>query len=139
MESADRKSGLNRDNSGGDHLALKPTLHKELILGGGAHPGKHMFAEKAALDLPVLTAKQMAEAIEKAGLLFTTGYFMRTDPKHLYLKDQIAQGHFGKIGTRVRSSELPQWFFGRLVRQGLSLDGRSETIGSGRLWRFGHA
>jgi len=38
-----------------------------------------------------------------AKVRFTTGYFMRTDPKHLFLKDQIARGNFGKI-TRVRGS-----------------------------------
>jgi len=47
-------------------------------------------------------------------LLFTTGYFMRTDPKHLFLREQIAQGAFGKI-TRVRGSNchagsLGGWF-----------------------------
>lgn len=56
----------------------------------------------------------MADAIEKARLLFTTGYFMRTDPKHLFLKDQVAKGAFGKI-TRVRGSNchngsLGGWF-----------------------------
>ena len=34
----------------------------------------------------------MAEAIEKARLLFTTGYFMRTHPQHLFLKEQMAAG-----------------------------------------------
>ena len=32
----------------------------------------------------------MAEAIERKGLLFTTGYFMRTDPKTLFLREQVA-------------------------------------------------
>jgi len=46
--------------------------------------------------------------------LFTTGYFMRTDSKHLFLKDQIAKGNFGTI-TRVRASNchngsLGGWF-----------------------------
>jgi len=56
----------------------------------------------------------MADAIEKANLLFTTGYFMRTDPMHLFLKDEIAKGNFGKI-TRARGSNchggsLGGWF-----------------------------
>jgi predicted dehydrogenase len=56
----------------------------------------------------------MADAIEKAGLLFTTGYFMRADPKHVFLKGEIAKGNFGKI-TRVRGSNchsgaLEGWF-----------------------------
>ena len=44
----------------------------------------------------------MADAIEKAGVLYQTGYFQRGDAKHLFLKEQIAGGAFGKI-TRVRS------------------------------------
>ena len=56
----------------------------------------------------------MAEAIEKAGVPFTTGYAMRTSPPHLFIKDQIAQGGFGKI-TRVAASvchngSLGGWF-----------------------------
>ncbi len=56
----------------------------------------------------------MAKAIDKAGVLFTTGYFSRTDPKHLFLKDEIAKGNFGTI-TRVRASNchngsLGGWF-----------------------------
>ena len=86
--------------------------HKDLILAA-AQSGKHMFAEKP-LGFTSADSKAMAEAIEKAGLLFTTGYFMRTDPKHLFLKEQIAQGNFGKI-TRVRGSNchngsLGGWF-----------------------------
>jgi predicted dehydrogenase len=56
----------------------------------------------------------MAEAIEKAGLLFTTGYFMRTQPHHLFLKDQVAKGSFGKItrarGSNCHSGSLGGWF-----------------------------
>ena len=56
----------------------------------------------------------MAEAIEKAGLLFTTGYFMRTDPSTCSSRSEIAKGNFGKI-TRVRGSNchsgsLGGWF-----------------------------
>src|SRR4029450_13763343 len=53
-------------------------------------------------------------AIEKAGVLFQTGYFMRGDAKHQFLKQQVAAGAFGKI-TRVRGSNchsgaLGRWF-----------------------------
>jgi predicted dehydrogenase len=56
----------------------------------------------------------MAEAIEKRGLLFTTGYFMRTDPKVLFLREQVAKGAFGRI-TRAsawncHSGSLGGWF-----------------------------
>src|SRR6266576_5794475 len=57
---------------------------------------------------------EMADAIDKANLLFTTGYFMRANPMHLYVKDQIAKGHFGKItrarGSNCHSGSLGGWF-----------------------------
>lgn len=86
--------------------------HHALVLAG-AKAGKHMFVEKP-LGITAKESREMADALEKAKLLFTTGYFMRTDPKHLFIKDQIAQGSFGKI-TRVRGSNchsgsLGGWF-----------------------------
>ncbi|HSU53804.1 MAG TPA: Gfo/Idh/MocA family oxidoreductase [Candidatus Dormibacteraeota bacterium] len=86
--------------------------HPELV-AAAAKAGKHMFVEKP-LGITGKESLAMAEAIEKAGLLFTTGYFMRTDPKHLFLKGEIAKGNFGKI-TRVRGSNchsgaLEGWF-----------------------------
>jgi predicted dehydrogenase len=56
----------------------------------------------------------MAAAIERAGVLFQTGYFMRGSPIHLFLREQIANGSFGKI-TRIRhtnchSGSLGGWF-----------------------------
>jgi predicted dehydrogenase len=72
-----------------------------------------MFVEKP-LGITAKESAEMADAIEKARLLFTTGYFMRTDPKHLFLREQVAKGNFGKI-TRVRGSNchsgsLGGWF-----------------------------
>ena len=86
--------------------------HKDLVAATAAAK-KHMFVEKPL----AATAKEsfsMAAAIEKAGVLFTTGYFMRTAPEHLFLKEQVAKGSFGKI-TRVRGSNchngsLGGWF-----------------------------
>lgn len=86
--------------------------HHDLVLAA-AKAGKHMFVEKP-LGITAKESLAMAEAIERANLLFTTGYFMRTDPKHLFLKEEIAKGNFGKI-TRVRGSNchsgaLEGWF-----------------------------
>lgn len=86
--------------------------HRDLILAA-AKAGKHMFAEKP-LSGKADESREMAEAIEKAGVLFTTGYFNRTDPKKLFLKSEIAAGNFGAI-TRVRGSNchngsLGGWF-----------------------------
>ncbi len=75
--------------------------HKDLVIAA-AEAKKHMFVEKP-LGTTAEESKAMAAAIEKAGVLFTTGYFMRTIPAHIFLKDQIAQGNFGKV-TRARAS-----------------------------------
>ena len=86
--------------------------HHELVLAA-AKAGKAVYAEKP-MGINAQESLEMAEAIEKAGVIFTTGYFMRTDPKHLFLKGEIEKGHFGVI-TRVRGSNchngsLGGWF-----------------------------
>jgi predicted dehydrogenase len=86
--------------------------HHELVMEG-AKAGKHMFVEKP-LGINARESVAMAEALEKAHLLFTTGYFMRADPKHIFLKHEISLGNFGTV-TRVRGSNchsgaLGGWF-----------------------------
>jgi predicted dehydrogenase len=93
-------------------ICSETNRHHELVLAA-AKAGKHMFVEKP-LGITARESREMAAAIERAQLLFTTGYFMRTDPKHLFLKEEIARGAFGKI-TRVRGSNchsgsLGGWF-----------------------------
>jgi predicted dehydrogenase len=85
--------------------------HYELVLAG-AKAGKHMFVEKT-LGITGKESREMADAIDKAKLLFTTGYFQRTDPKHLFLKSEIAKGNFGTI-TRVRGSNCHSGSLGGL-------------------------
>lgn len=86
--------------------------HHDLVLAA-AKAGKAIYAEKP-LGITAHESREMADAIQQAGVIFTTGYFMRTDPKHLFLKNEVAQGHFGTI-TRVRGSNchngsLGGWF-----------------------------
>jgi predicted dehydrogenase len=93
-------------------ILSETNLHPELVLAA-AKAGKHMFVEKP-LGISARESLEMAAAIEKAGVLFITGYFSRTDPKVLFLKDEIAKGNFGTI-TRVRASNchngsLKGWF-----------------------------
>jgi predicted dehydrogenase len=59
--------------------------HHGLVLAA-AKAGKHMFVEKP-LGITSRESAEMAAAIDRAGLLFTTGYFMRTQPHHLFLKE----------------------------------------------------
>src|SRR3954462_10689074 len=93
-------------------ICSETNRHHDLVLAA-AKAGNHMFVEKP-LGITAKESLAMADAIEKAGLLFTTGYFMRTDAKHIFLKEEIAKGNFGKI-TRVRGSNchsgsLGGWF-----------------------------
>jgi predicted dehydrogenase len=93
-------------------ICSETNRHSELVMAA-AQAKKHMFAEKP-LGITSKESYEMASAIEKANLLFTTGYFMRTEPAHIFLKDQIAKGNLGRI-TRVRGSNchegsLGKWF-----------------------------
>ncbi|MBN2711248.1 MAG: Gfo/Idh/MocA family oxidoreductase [Planctomycetes bacterium] len=86
--------------------------HEELVIAA-AEAGKHLFIEKP-LGFGVEDARKMASAIEKAGVIFQTGYFMRGNPINMFLKEQIKAGAFGKI-TNVRYSNchagsLKGWF-----------------------------
>jgi predicted dehydrogenase len=93
-------------------VCSETSRHEEYVLPIVAAK-KHVFVEKP-LGFKAADAKSMADAIEKAGVLYQTGYFRRGDGVHLFLKEQIAAGAFGKI-TRVRASNchsgsLGGWF-----------------------------
>lgn len=93
-------------------ICSETNRHPALVKAAAAAK-KHMFVEKP-LGITASESLAMAKAIEGAGLLFTTGYFMRTDPKHLFLREQVAAGAFGKI-TRAsawncHSGSLGGWF-----------------------------
>ncbi len=73
--------------------------HADLVLAAAA-AGKHLFVEKP-LGLDGADAAQMAIAIERAEVIFQTGYFMRGQGINRFLREQIAAGSFGKL-TRLR-------------------------------------
>lgn len=93
-------------------ICSETNRHHDLVLAG-AKARKPMFVEKP-MGINSKESYAMAEAIQKAGVLFTTGYFMRTDPKHLFLKDEIVKGNFGQItrarGSNCHSGSLGGWF-----------------------------
>lgn len=93
-------------------ICSETNRHRDLVLAA-ARAGKHMFVEKP-LGITAEESYAMAKAITDANLLFTTGYFMRTHPQHLFLKEQIAKGAFGKItrarGSNCHSGSLGGWF-----------------------------
>lgn len=93
-------------------ICSETNRHQELVLAA-ARAKKHMFVEKP-LGMGSKDAFAMAKAIEKAKVLFQTGYFMRGSPAHQFLREQVRKGTFGKI-TRVRmsnchSGSLKGWF-----------------------------
>ena len=93
-------------------ILSETNLHAKLVLAA-AKARKSMFVEKP-LGITATESREMAQAIDGAGVVFTTGYFSRTDPINIFLKDQIARGNFGVI-TRVRASNchsgsLGGWF-----------------------------
>jgi predicted dehydrogenase len=93
-------------------ICSETNRHEDLVLpAAAAH--KHLFVEKP-LGIGADDAHRMAQAIEATGILFQTGYFQRGIPAHLFIKQQIEQGTFGKI-TRLRHSNchngsLGDWF-----------------------------
>ena len=94
-------------------IVCTETDRHEPLVTAAAAAGKHLFVEKP-LGLGRADAERMAAAIEAAGVIFQTGYFMRGQPVHQFLRQQIQAGHFGKI-TRVRhsnchSGSLGRWF-----------------------------
>nr|AIA12639.1 Oxidoreductase family, NAD-binding Rossmann fold [uncultured bacterium] len=86
--------------------------HEELVLAA-AQSGKHLFVEKP-LGMGARDAYAMAEAIDNAGVIFQTGYFQRGTATHLFLREQVQKGAFGKI-TRIRHTNwhegaIAGWF-----------------------------
>ena len=82
-------------------ICAETDRHETLVLAGAAAK-KHLFVEKP-LGFGAADSYKMAEAIEQAGVLFQTGYFQRGQPIHLFVRDHIQKGSFGKI-TRIRHS-----------------------------------
>lgn len=89
------------------------TDRHQALVASAAEARKHLFVEKP-LGLAAKDAYAMAKVIEDAGVLFQTGYFMRGNPVHRFIRAHIEQGSFGRI-TRVRHSNchagsLKGWF-----------------------------
>lgn len=93
-------------------ICSETTRHAELV-EGGARAKKHLFVEKP-LGVTARESRTMADALERAGVHFNTGYFMRCSPQHLFLKEQVARNSFGKItrirGSNCHSGSLGGWF-----------------------------
>jgi predicted dehydrogenase len=88
-------------NVAGVLILSETRLHAELATAA-AKAGKHVFIEKP-IGVGAQDAAQIADAIEKAKVLFTTGYHLRAIPKYLFIKENLDKGNLGKI-VRVECS-----------------------------------
>jgi predicted dehydrogenase len=86
--------------------------HRHLVLPA-VRAGKDLFVEKP-LAIGGQEAWELAEAIEAAGLIFSTGYFLRGLAAHRFLRDEIAAGRFGRISriavSVTHAGALAGWF-----------------------------
>ena len=93
-------------------ICSETNRHRDLVLAAAA-AGKHIYAEKP-LGITAAESSEMAEAVVKANVMFTTGYYMRTMPQHLFLRDQVQRGAFGRItriaGSNCHNGSLGGWF-----------------------------
>ena len=80
-------------------IASETDRHGDLVFAAAA-AGKAMFVEKP-LGFSADSALQMADAVEKAGVIFQTGYFSRGRGIFRFLRDELQAGAFGTV-TRVR-------------------------------------
>jgi len=97
----DLDSILNDDEIEAIVIASETNVHQQLVEKVTAS-GKHLFVEKP-LGIKAKDAYAMQKAIDDAGVIFQTGFFMRGEAHHLFIKQLIEDGTLGMI-TRVRHS-----------------------------------
>lgn len=93
-------------------ICSETSLHTSLVERAAA-AGKNIFAEKP-LAITEEDAKRMAAAIEKAGVVFQTGFFMRGWPSCQFIKQEVEAGHLGTVTrmsyTNCHQGALGGWF-----------------------------
>ena len=93
-------------------ITSRTARHRELVLPA-VEAGKHVFVEKP-LGMDGEEARELADAINEAGVIFQTGFFMRSDPNHILVREVIQNGDLGTV-TRLRlsnahSGAIGDWF-----------------------------
>ena len=116
-------------------VCSETNLHEQLVLPAAA-AGKHLFVEKP-LGMGAADAQRMATAIDEAGVLFQTGYFMRGGPVNQFVRQQIEAGAFGQI-TRFRHTNCHSGCLGRWFDKGWLWMTDLEQAGIGGIWRSGY-
>ena len=89
------------------------TDRHEALVKQATDARKDIFVEKP-LGLGAKDAFAMADAIERSGVRFQTGYMSRGWPPILFLREHVNKGSFGKItrarGSNCHSGALGGWF-----------------------------
>ncbi len=103
---------LNDDEIEAVVIASETNVHEDYVAKFAA-AGKHMFVEKP-LGMKAADAYAMQKAIDDAGVIFQTGFFMRGQPFHQFIKKLVDDGTLGQI-TRIRhsnvhSGSIGKWF-----------------------------
>lgn len=93
-------------------ICSETSMHHDLVTAA-VGSGKDLFVEKP-LAIDGGEAQELAAAIDAAGVIFSTGFFMRGTPAYRFIRDEIAAGSFGTI-TRIDVSishpgALEGWF-----------------------------
>jgi predicted dehydrogenase len=76
-------------------ICSQTNRHEELVTAA-AGAGKAMFVEKP-LGFGAEDAYRMAEAIERAGVTFQTGFFQRGGPAVRWVREAMAEARFGRV------------------------------------------
>jgi predicted dehydrogenase len=97
---ASRASAIWSDDEVSGVFILSETNRHEKHVMDAARAKKHVFVEKP-LGVGSDEAFRMARALDRAGVIFMTGYRTRSEGVFLFLREQIKQGNFGRV-TRIR-------------------------------------
>lgn len=84
-------------------ITSQTNLHTQLIMPA-VEAGKHLFVEKP-VGMNGSEAFEIAEAVNEAGVIFQTGYFMRSNGVNQKVKSLVQNGSLGEI-TRLRLSNV---------------------------------
>lgn len=80
-------------------ITTETSLHKDIVFAAAA-AGKNLFVEKP-IGIGKADAEAIADAVEKSGVIFQTGFFQRGNPLNQFIKREVSAGHLGKL-TRAR-------------------------------------
>lgn len=109
-EVVDSMTAITSDKSIAGVVVCSQTRHHEALVTPCARAKKKLFVEKP-LGFAGKDAYKMAAAIERTGVIFQTGYFMRGWPQFQYARELVQKGAFGKI-THVRFSNVHEGAIG---------------------------